>query len=78
MDCTNPKNRNKKVCKAKLKTASEQVWDMLGFQYKSRDKLIKENLPPKALKKYQKFSKARKIALIDSLEAKGMFEEYGY
>ena len=48
------------------------LWNL---QYAPREKIIKSSLQGEALKKWNKSSKIKKMAVIDSLQAKGFFGE---
>ena len=42
-------------------------------QYSPREKAIKCNLTPKALKKWKKLSTSQRVKVIDRLQSKGVF-----
>ena len=58
-------DKKRKVC--------SEVWDILGVQYKPRDKILRNNLQGEALKKYKEMNKCKKIQVIDKLQVGGYF-----
>ena len=66
--------RNKKLAKCKKKNNCNEVWNILGVQYKPRDKILKKNLKGQALKKYNKMNKCKKIKVIDKFQSGGYFD----
>ena len=55
------------------KNACNDVWNILGVQYKPRDKILRKNLTGSALTKYKKMNKCKKINVIDKLQSGGYF-----
>ena len=50
-----------------------EVWNILGVQYKPRDKILRKSLKGEALKKYKKMNKCKKIKVIDNFQSGGYF-----
>lgn len=57
----------------KRKDNCNEVWEILGVQYKPRDKILQKNFQGQALKKYKKMNKCKKIKVIDKLQSGGYF-----
>ncbi len=75
-DCRLKKNKNLASCKKgnpKKKNSCNEIWNLLGVQYKPRDKILKKNLQGQALKTYNKMNKCKKIKVIDKLQSGGYF-----
>ena len=76
-DCRLKKNKNLASCKKgnpKKKNSCNEIWNLLGVQYKPRDKILKKNLQGQALKTYNKMNKCKKIQVIDNFQSGGYFD----